>query len=84
MRYTAFKRFFQIRLAPLYLGSMDISVRLCEAGATNDVETLATFQRNGANFKTSNYGQRTAGRCRLTLSKPELKTRLVSALTPEM
>jgi len=43
-----------------HLGSMDISVRLCEAGATNDVETLATFQRNGANFKTSNYGQRTA------------------------
>ena len=42
------------------LGNMDVSVRLCEAGASNDLEALKTYVRNGADLNVGDYDQRTA------------------------
>lgn len=42
------------------LGSMDVSVRLCEAGASNDLDALKTYVRNGADLNAGDYDQRTA------------------------
>lgn len=42
------------------LGSMDVSVRLCEAGASNDLDALKTYVRNGADLNSGDYDQRTA------------------------
>jgi ankyrin repeat protein len=42
------------------LGNMDVSVRLCEAGAQNDLEALKTYVRNGADLNSGDYDQRTA------------------------
>ena len=42
------------------LGNMDISVRMCEAGYANDLESIQTYIINGADLNAGDYDQRTA------------------------
>jgi hypothetical protein len=42
------------------LGNMDVSARLCEAGAANDLESLKMYVRNGADLNVGDYDRRTA------------------------